>query len=407
MPVLPSKKVIRKERDGNEKNILVYIPLREFLEKILTKEELYGDKDSSAGIVRKPDAYKNIVDSALAVVCLHARGLKRNGEKLNKQAFMEIETSDGDNEDENKEEKKGVKKLDKAFAEYKGRVDFEVWTEKGLLEDSEREAGIALEEELEKWVVENLANEIATEIDKILERETEEIHISDQKNDDGSEVVEDEWGNLYEHLEKRDDNSQEECESKDFCKRFSRDMMDKLFDFIEKKDGTGGKIKRFYKRDCRYKNRKQPEQSKRDNDWVDDILANRLLADEGEHAVNLVLFFSWAKIDAKTTNDSDYTLEKYVEYIVKRNVKTTVRKESYNAVKIFKKTIELFKDKVRDEKRKAGLGEFESDEFDNDSEELGVPELKELYDDGLEFFYIALVKEFEERCPDIVKKPEF
>jgi len=385
MPLLKSKKVIRKDEKGND----IYRHLWDFLEAINSND------------------YENIVDSALTVICFHAKGLNRNGEKLNnKQASMEIESNEDDNEDENNEEKSGIKKLDEAFAKCKGKVNFEVWIKKGSFKDSEREAATALEEDLEEWVVENLANEIATEISKILVRDTEVMHVSDQKDDDGFEV-EDEWGNLYEHMEKPDENLLEDFEGKEFCKRFSSDMMDKLFDFIEKKDGRAGEIKRFYKRDCRYKNQKQPGQSKKDKDWVESILANKLLEEEGEHAINLVLFFTWDKVKARTEkDDSRYTLEKYVEYIVERNVETTVNKESYNAVKIFRKIIGLFKEKVLDEKQKAGVSELESDEFDNDYEELGVPELKELYEDRLEFFYIALAREFEERCPDILKKPE-
>ena len=61
--------------------------------------------------------------------------------------------------------------------------------------------------------------------------------------------------------------------------KFVTELYDQLVDFVEESDGRAGKIKRFYKRDERYKNYRQENN---DNKWVDELLANERLMEEGD-----------------------------------------------------------------------------------------------------------------------------
>ncbi len=312
IPLLPAKKV-KRTIAGKEVAIALYdyFAMAHIRTKLGEPKHYY-------------DPFKNTIDSAFYVVYLHLQGKDRNG----------------------KEDDKVGKIYDDVFDRYKEKIDLEAW-KNGNLEDSEKEAADALEEEIEILLVGALAEEIAESL-TLSADEKALFHVSDQKDEEG-EPIDDDWGAIHAKLENRDDNPQEtsleEAEFEGLCKEFSDHITDKIVDFIEIKDGRSGKIKRFYKRDDRYKIYRQENN---DNKWVEEILANGRLKEEGDYAVNLALFFTWNKNNARTI-DGIYSLEKYVGYVQsKGGPRQNTSTEDDHSKNIFMKTVEIFLEKWLD-----------------------------------------------------------
>lgn len=314
IPLLPAKTVERPEGS---------VALRYYFEMAHIPTKLGESKH-----------YNDVIGSAFTIVYLHLRGMDRNGNKDDKPESV------GDKCD------KIGEKYDEQFDKYNKKIDLEAW-KKGILKDSEKEAADALEEKIERLLVGALAEEIAGSLTPSAS-EKELVHVSAQKNEE-DEPVADEWGAIDKKLEERDDNLQqtylEEQEFEDLCKQFSDHMTEQVFDFVERKDGRGGEIKRFYKRDERYKIYMQEKKNK----WVEDILANERLKEEGDYAINLTLFFTWEKNNARTKDGGIYSLEKYIGYVKsKGGSEQNVSTENDHNNNIFLKTVEIFLKKWRD-----------------------------------------------------------
>ena len=152
-------------------------------------------------------------------------------------------------------------------------------------------------------------------------------------------------------------------------------IVESILDFIEKKDGRAGQIKPIYKRDPRYLNRKEGG----DIEWVNEIIANERLAEEGDLAVNFMIFFIWWWREEKTKDGKSYGLQEYIDYVfdktngeLRKNVKT----ESDRQRRIFEFIAESFKESgVTSEDR-----------------------------DFASFFLNQLVDDFKERKPEILEE---
>ncbi len=313
IPLLPAKTVKRPEGS---------VELRYYFKMAHLPTRLGESKHN-------PDPFKNVVNSAFEVVYFHLQGKNRNGEN---DVSGEI--------------------YDKVFDKYKEKIDIEAW-KKGILKDSEKEAADALEKEIENLIVGALAEEIV-EILVPSAAEKELMYVSNQKNGDGEEI-EDEWGSIESQLENRIDNPQERyLEEKEYeclCQQFYDYITEKIIDFIEIKDGRGGKIKRFYKRDERYRNHENKvQQSKKDNDWVEDVCKNLRLREEGDYAINFVLYFTWKKNNARIKADKNnarmYSLEEYIDYVKsKGGPEQNISTENDHYNNIFLKSVEFFLEK--------------------------------------------------------------
>lgn len=113
--------------------------------------------------------------------------------------------------------------------------------------------------------------------------------------------------------ENSESNETEEKTIENDLLKFVSELYDQLVDFVEEKDGRAGKIKRFYKRDERYKNYRNENN---DNKWVDEILANGRLKEEGDLAVNLAVFFPWWWRETIVTESGrPYVFEDYIKYV--------------------------------------------------------------------------------------------
>ena len=254
-----------------------------------------------------------------------------------------------------------------------------------------------MEREIEILIVGAWAEEIVTEIQnsrKVVKDLDPNMLVyveAEECNDDENKGVY--WNAIADQLDSRQKDSEEIVCGKEIVRNIRERMMRGLIDFIEKKDGRAGKIKRFYKRDERYKNYKKSGNEER---WVKKILANELVKTEGDLAVNLVLYFTWLKMDAQIKNGGNYTLKEFVRYAYKTEKgsieeKNQINKANYNANNVlFPKITGLLKDEMR----AAG-------------QPVNIQQKECSYDDDLlEFFYITLAIEFEERIPGKLEKPE-
>jgi len=137
----------------------------------------------------------------------------------------------------------------------------------------------------------------------------------------------------------------------------SRKMFEAILDFVEKKDGRAGTIKRIYKRDDRYKNYRQYGN---DNLWVEEILANKRLEEEGNLAVNLAIFFVWWWNEERTAEGGLYGLKEYIEYVSDQTgnrLKKNTTTESDRQKTIFGRVSTLFQEMGGTEKN-ADLAHF-------------------------------------------------
>lgn len=98
--------------------------------------------------------------------------------------------------------------------------------------------------------------------------------------------------------------------------KFVTELYDQLVDFVEESDGRAGKIKRFYKRDERYKNYRQENN---DNKWVDELLANERLMEEGDLALNFAIFFPWWWRETIVKESGrPYVYKDYISYVAEK-----------------------------------------------------------------------------------------
>ncbi|MBP5435436.1 hypothetical protein J6Z39_06420 [bacterium] len=151
-------------------------------------------------------------------------------------------------------------------------------------------------------------------------------------------------------------------------------ILESILDFIEKKDGRAGQIKSIYKRDSRYLNRKE----KTDIEWADEIIANKRLAEEGDLAVNFMIFFIWWWREEITTDGKSYGLQEYIDYVLDKTngeLRKNVKTESDRQRRILDYIAESFK--------KAGVTSEDRD--------------------FASFFLNQLVDDFKERKPEILE----
>lgn len=159
-------------------------------------------------------------------------------------------------------------------------------------------------EQLTYYIIRTLKNGVLHE----LERESRETNDKESLTKD--KPGEDGDGDEYEVADESKDTEGAAASAVLLADKFAK-MLEDILDFIEKKDGRGGQIKRIYRRDQRYFEQK----SRDDKEWVREIIANNKLEEEGDLAVNFMIFFIWWWDEDITEEGQAYGLQEYIDYV--------------------------------------------------------------------------------------------
>lgn len=158
-------------------------------------------------------------------------------------------------------------------------------------------------EQLSFYIIRALKNGVLHEL------ENESSETDDKMSLTKDSPAEDGDGDEYEMADESED-TEGAAASAVLADKFA-EMLENILDFIEKKDGRAGEIKRIYKRDPRYLEQK----SRADKEWVREVTANNKIEEEGDLAVNFMLFFIWWWNEEVTEDGLAYGLQEYIDYV--------------------------------------------------------------------------------------------